>query len=232
MAMPYCRGCGKSIESDWKACPYCQENVAITVRTDRNREINNLLELAVMKLNQNDISEFDRIFLKAKEIDVKAGLLQFQDDERVFHGLLNFVDLKITYLVKTYKQINQLFGPEINKFVIEIEGNAALSTINKADIFKHHDPPLYNALYSALLTAMSKFDLIWDKNTLKARAEIHRILAIGHIDNDEMNDYRKAKIVLKRSLRMKKELDNISDSTMFKIVMIFILLAIMLFVLI
>ena len=218
--MSYCSSCGKAIEPDWMTCPYCQHpcvltirsDQILTVRTDIDKEINNLVELAVMKLNQGEVSEFDRIFLSAKEKDVKLGFIKFQEDYRIFNGLLNCVETEIIFLEEAHRKMVRLIKRDnIHKFEIQVRGENALAIMEKAGKFSHHDLPLFNAFYSRIFNILSHFDLLWNKHSMKRRAKQHRDIARKMIADDPMTDYKEAKIALNQSLRSKQKLNSTTN---------------------
>ncbi|SVD23341.1 uncharacterized protein METZ01_LOCUS376195, partial [marine metagenome] len=66
-----------------------QQTTNINVQgQNKQDEIANLLELAVLKLEQEEIGEFDRIFTRAKEFDVQSAMQLFESDGRVLALLL------------------------------------------------------------------------------------------------------------------------------------------------
>ena len=145
------------------------------------------MELAVLKLSQNDIIEYDRIYLQAKQINVKSAIAHFSEDERIFEGLLSFVQLKTSKLIQAHRDMHKIIGEVPLKFSVELTGNEAISTMEKAGEFKSHNPQLFNAVYYELLMVMSRFDLVWNKHDLRAKASRRRALATkGTVEGGEI----------------------------------------------
>ena len=145
------------------------------------------MELAILKLNQNDIAEYDRIYLQAKHINVKSAITHFSEDERIFEGLLRFVQVKTSALVQAHKDMHKIIGEVPLKFSVELMGNEAITTMEKAEEFKIHNPQLFNAVYYELLMVMSRFDLVWNKHDLRVKAKRCRALDTKSIiQNDEI----------------------------------------------
>ena len=153
------------------------------------------MELAILKLNQNDIAEYDRIYLQAKHINVKSAITHFSEDERIFEGLLRFVQVKTSTLVQAHKDMHKIIGDVPLKFSVELMGNEAISTMEKAEEFKIHNPQLFNAVYYELLMVMSRFDLVWNKHDLRVKAKRYRALATKSIiENDEIISVETARV--------------------------------------
>ena len=214
--MSFCSSCGKAVELDWVTCPYCQhpltlnvrKNETLIVRTDIEKEINNLVELAVFVLKQRNVSEFDRIFLSAKEKDVKLGIIKFQEDYRILEELLNIVKIDIIFLEEAHRKMNNLFEGDIHKIEIQNRGENALSTMMRGELYSDHDTALFHTLYSRLFNILSYFDLVWDKRSMKRLSKSHRVIARQMIADNPMIDNKKAKIAMNQSLRSKQKLDS------------------------
>ena len=180
---------------------------------NKQDEISNLLELAVMKLEQEEVSEFDRIFTRAKEYDVQSAIQLFESDNRILGGLLRNLEYKISFLVDQHKNIFSLSGGDIgNKILIETQGNIALNLVIKAERFSSTNPALFHAVASSLYTVMSEFDLIWKKKLMKSKASRHYNTAVGLI-RKRYPGYEMAGSRLDRLDKMKTKLrDHSTDS--------------------
>jgi hypothetical protein len=175
---------------------------------NKQDEIANLLELAVMKLEQEEISEFDRIFTRAKEYDVESAIQLFESDKRVLGGLLRNLEYKISFLVDQHKIIYSISGGDIgNKILIQTQGNLALVLVTKAERFSIFNPALFHAVASSLYTIMSEFDLIWKKKLMKSEASRHYNTAVGLIQKRSPG-YKMAVSRLDGLIKMKSELQD------------------------
>ena len=186
-----------------------QQTTNINVQgQNKQDEIANLLELAVLKLEQEEIGEFDRIFTRAKEFDVQSAMQLFESDGRVLALLLRSLEYKIGFLVNQHKDIHSFYGGDIGtRILIQTQGNSALDLVTKAERFSSFNPALFHAVASSLYTVMSKFDAIWKKNFMRSKASRHYNISVGLIQEGGA-DYSLAESRLDRLDEMKSKLRN------------------------
>ena len=139
------------------------------VSAEHVRQIGNLADVMIDKLNRGDMASAKDCWNQAKMIDLNTTKKVFDvlKAREISDAYLNLADFHLHSFRQLYD--NPMFGIEF-KVQVQMAPNQIELALNNSTTFGIYlDTFKYNLLYAKMWLYCNKFDAIWDRNTSKER---------------------------------------------------------------